>query len=334
MISERDAAAEAKAARARTRASRAPTSSTARTGVLIRSVAEGSPAAQRGLRANDVILAVGRTRVASVAEFRSATEGQRGLRAADPPRQRDAGHPDPLSRQRRSGAATTMTRMSASSAAPASSARRSSPASARQGHEVKVLTRNPAQHRDLKVLPSRAARARRRARRSRPRVRVRGLRRRRSTSSASSTRRALGRGSGAQFRQRAHRAAAEVRAGGAQGRRAALPAHERAQGRLAARPQPLPAIQGPRRGLHPRALCGRRAGVRDLPAVRRVWPGRRVHQQFRGHPQDHVRGCCRWPAPTRSSRRSMSATSPTRSLPASIAATWPAAPSSCAGPTS
>ena len=44
-------------------------------GVLIRSVAEGSPAAQRGLRANDVIVAVGRTRVANVAEFRRATQG-------------------------------------------------------------------------------------------------------------------------------------------------------------------------------------------------------------------------------------------------------------------
>jgi S1-C subfamily serine protease len=38
---------------------------------LIRSVAEGSPAAQRGLRANDVILAVGRTRVENVADFQS-----------------------------------------------------------------------------------------------------------------------------------------------------------------------------------------------------------------------------------------------------------------------
>ena len=44
-------------------------------GVLIRSVAEGSPAAQRGLRANDVITGVGRTRVANLAEFRRATEG-------------------------------------------------------------------------------------------------------------------------------------------------------------------------------------------------------------------------------------------------------------------
>jgi serine protease Do/serine protease DegQ len=45
-------------------------------GVLVRAVADGSPAAQRGLRANDVILAVGRTRVADLAEFRRATEGQ------------------------------------------------------------------------------------------------------------------------------------------------------------------------------------------------------------------------------------------------------------------
>jgi serine protease Do/serine protease DegQ len=45
-------------------------------GVLLRAVADGSPAAQRGLRANDVILAVGRTRVANLAEFRRATEGQ------------------------------------------------------------------------------------------------------------------------------------------------------------------------------------------------------------------------------------------------------------------
>jgi Do/DeqQ family serine protease len=44
--------------------------------VLIRSVAEGSPAALRGLRTNDVILAVGRTRVTTVAEFQRATEGQ------------------------------------------------------------------------------------------------------------------------------------------------------------------------------------------------------------------------------------------------------------------
>jgi serine protease Do/serine protease DegQ len=45
-------------------------------GVLIRNVAEGSPAAQRGLRTNDVILAVGRTRVTTVAEFRRLTAGQ------------------------------------------------------------------------------------------------------------------------------------------------------------------------------------------------------------------------------------------------------------------
>jgi len=44
-------------------------------GVLVRSVADGSPAAQRGLRPNDVILAVGRTRVANLAEFQKATQG-------------------------------------------------------------------------------------------------------------------------------------------------------------------------------------------------------------------------------------------------------------------
>jgi Do/DeqQ family serine protease len=44
-------------------------------GVLIRAVADNSPAAQRGLRANDVILAVGRTRVANLAEFQKATQG-------------------------------------------------------------------------------------------------------------------------------------------------------------------------------------------------------------------------------------------------------------------
>jgi len=44
-------------------------------GVLIRAVAEGSPAALRGLRANDIIIGVGRTRVADLEEFKRATEG-------------------------------------------------------------------------------------------------------------------------------------------------------------------------------------------------------------------------------------------------------------------
>jgi serine protease Do/serine protease DegQ len=44
-------------------------------GVLVRSVAEGSPASQRGLRNGDVIVGVGRTRVANLAEFRKATQG-------------------------------------------------------------------------------------------------------------------------------------------------------------------------------------------------------------------------------------------------------------------
>jgi serine protease Do/serine protease DegQ len=42
-------------------------------GVVIRSVAEGSPAAQRGLRANDLIIGVGRTRVTNLEEFNRAT---------------------------------------------------------------------------------------------------------------------------------------------------------------------------------------------------------------------------------------------------------------------
>ncbi len=43
-------------------------------GVTVRSVAPRSPAAQFGLRANDVIIAVGRTRVSKVSELRAATE--------------------------------------------------------------------------------------------------------------------------------------------------------------------------------------------------------------------------------------------------------------------
>jgi Do/DeqQ family serine protease len=44
-------------------------------GVLVRAVAPGSPAAQRGLRPDDVILSVGRKRVENVDEFRKAIEG-------------------------------------------------------------------------------------------------------------------------------------------------------------------------------------------------------------------------------------------------------------------
>jgi len=46
-----------------------------RSGVLIRSVADGSPAAQRGLRANDLIVGVGRTRISNLQEFTQATQG-------------------------------------------------------------------------------------------------------------------------------------------------------------------------------------------------------------------------------------------------------------------
>jgi S1-C subfamily serine protease len=44
-------------------------------GVLVRGVQEGSPAAQAGLRANDLIVAVGRTPVAGTKAFREAAKG-------------------------------------------------------------------------------------------------------------------------------------------------------------------------------------------------------------------------------------------------------------------
>jgi serine protease Do/serine protease DegQ len=76
-ISERDEAAEARAAGAGTHPGlEGADIADGPNGVVIRAVAEGSPAAQRGLRTNDVILAVGRTRVASLADFQRATEGQ------------------------------------------------------------------------------------------------------------------------------------------------------------------------------------------------------------------------------------------------------------------
>ena len=75
VIGERDAAAEAEAAGLHRGLEGADLADAQGGGVLIRSVAEGSPAAQRGLRANDVITGVGRTRVANLTEFRRATEG-------------------------------------------------------------------------------------------------------------------------------------------------------------------------------------------------------------------------------------------------------------------
>jgi serine protease Do/serine protease DegQ len=75
VIGERDAAAEAEAAGLHRGLEGADLTDAQGGGVLIRTVAEGSPAAQRGLRANDVITGVGRTRVANLAEFRRATEG-------------------------------------------------------------------------------------------------------------------------------------------------------------------------------------------------------------------------------------------------------------------
>jgi S1-C subfamily serine protease len=76
VIAERDAAAEARANNTHSGLEGAElTDAASGAGVLIRSVAEGSPAAQRGLRANDVIVGVGRTRVASLDEFNRATAG-------------------------------------------------------------------------------------------------------------------------------------------------------------------------------------------------------------------------------------------------------------------
>jgi len=44
-------------------------------GVLVKSVQDGSPAAQAGLRANDVIVAVGRTPITNTKTFREAAKG-------------------------------------------------------------------------------------------------------------------------------------------------------------------------------------------------------------------------------------------------------------------
>jgi len=75
VIGERDTAEEAAAAGTHPGLEGAELADAQGGGVLIRIVAEGSPAAQRGLRANDVIVGVGRSRVANLAEFRGATEG-------------------------------------------------------------------------------------------------------------------------------------------------------------------------------------------------------------------------------------------------------------------
>jgi serine protease Do/serine protease DegQ len=74
LISERDAAAEAKAA-GHAGLEGADLVDAKGGGVLVRAVADGSPAAQRGLRTNDVIVGVGRTPVTTLAEFQRATQG-------------------------------------------------------------------------------------------------------------------------------------------------------------------------------------------------------------------------------------------------------------------
>ena len=76
VVAERDAAAESKASGAHAGLEGAELADAANGGgVVIRSIAEGSPAAQRGLRANDVIVGVGRTRITNLDEFNRATEG-------------------------------------------------------------------------------------------------------------------------------------------------------------------------------------------------------------------------------------------------------------------
>jgi serine protease Do/serine protease DegQ len=75
MIGERDTAAEARASGLHAGLEGASLEDApGGGGVVIRSVADGSPAAQRGLRANDLILGVGRTRIANLDEFVSATQ--------------------------------------------------------------------------------------------------------------------------------------------------------------------------------------------------------------------------------------------------------------------
>jgi S1-C subfamily serine protease len=77
VVSERDAVAETKAATGSSHPGLEGADIVdGPNGVLIRSVADGSPAAQRGLRANDAVIAVGRAPVANVAEFQRATGGQ------------------------------------------------------------------------------------------------------------------------------------------------------------------------------------------------------------------------------------------------------------------
>ena len=76
VISERDTTAEAKGAGGHAGLEGAElVDAQGGAGVLVKSVADGSAAAQRGLRAHDLIFAVGRTRVTNLAEFQHATEG-------------------------------------------------------------------------------------------------------------------------------------------------------------------------------------------------------------------------------------------------------------------
>ena len=175
LVSERDAAAEAKAAGAGAHSGLEGADIVdGPNGVLIRSVAEGSPAAQRGLRSQR--RHPGR-RPHARGQCRGVPQrdrGPAGLRAADPPRQRDAGHPDPLTGAR-SGAATAMTLHVCVLGGSGFIGQEIVARLGAPGHKVKVLTRNPAQHRDLKVLPSLQLVRADVHDEAQPRVRVRGL---------------------------------------------------------------------------------------------------------------------------------------------------------------
>jgi serine protease Do/serine protease DegQ len=71
-IGERDAIAQSAASELHPGLQGAEFADASDGGVMIRSVAQGSPAAQRGLRPDDVILAVGRDRVENVDDFKRA----------------------------------------------------------------------------------------------------------------------------------------------------------------------------------------------------------------------------------------------------------------------
>ena len=60
----------------------------------IQTVAEGSPAAENGLRPNDVILAVGRVRITNLEQLRAAVKDRECVRDHDSAREFDVGVSD------------------------------------------------------------------------------------------------------------------------------------------------------------------------------------------------------------------------------------------------